>query len=73
MSQKVRFTTTIECKESANHITTETNGKITEVKHFDSKAEIEAYSRAAGVPSSFFLPSVFASAILSSFRKVWSI
>jgi uncharacterized protein YbjT (DUF2867 family) len=49
---------------------TETNGKINTVHHFDSKAKVEEYARAEGVPSTFFMPSVFASGTYGSIRKV---
>jgi uncharacterized protein YbjT (DUF2867 family) len=48
-----------------------TNGKITAVRHFDGKAEIEAYAKSIGVPGSYVMPAVFMSVALGSFNKVW--
>ena len=36
-------------------------GKLSQVHHFDSKAEVEQYIRDIGVPASFFLPGFFMS------------
>ena len=38
-----------------------TRGKLSQVHHFDSKAEVEEYIRSIGVPSTFFLPGFFMS------------
>jgi len=40
-------------------IFTATNGKISGVLHFDSKAIVEDYIRSLGIPATFFLPAVF--------------
>lgn len=48
----------------------DTNGKLSQVEHFDSKARVEEYAREIGVPSTFFMPSVFMTGMLSNFRKV---
>jgi uncharacterized protein YbjT (DUF2867 family) len=50
-------------------ILAETHGKLTEVKHFDSKAHVEAYAREVGVPSTFFMPGVFMPGFMDNFRK----
>ncbi|KAF2172686.1 hypothetical protein M409DRAFT_16648 [Zasmidium cellare ATCC 36951] len=51
------------------NVTKETNGRITSVKHFDGKAEIEEYARSVGVPGTYFMPSVFDIFFLGFFRK----
>ncbi|GJC90820.1 nmrA-like family domain-containing protein 1 [Colletotrichum liriopes] len=38
-----------------------TNGKLPNVYHFDAKAKIEEYSRAVGIPASYFLPGFYMS------------
>lgn len=43
------------------NVTEATNGKLSHVPHFDSKAEIEAYIRGTGVPCTFVLPGYFMS------------
>jgi len=43
------------------NVTELTGGKLSQVHHFDSKAEVEKYIRSIGVPSSFFLPGFFMS------------
>ncbi|PCD38703.1 hypothetical protein AU210_007168 [Fusarium oxysporum f. sp. radicis-cucumerinum] len=43
------------------HVTEETEGRLTHVPHFDSKANIEKYIRASGVPSTFVLPGYYMS------------
>jgi len=43
------------------NITELSGGKLSHVKHFDSKAEIEAYTRSIGIPASFFLPGFYMS------------
>lgn len=40
-----------------------TNGKLSKVYHFDSKAKIEQYVREIGIPATFFLPGFFMSNI----------
>jgi len=52
------------------NVTRESKGKITEVKHFDSKAHVEEYAREIGLPGSYVMPGVFMPFILGSFRKV---
>jgi len=48
----------------------ETNGKFTNVKHFDSKAKVEVYAREVGLPSTFFMPAAFMSSMFGNFKKV---
>ncbi|KAF4457128.1 hypothetical protein F53441_916 [Fusarium austroafricanum] len=45
------------------------NGRLTHIKHFEGKAEIEEYIRQIGVPGTFVLPGFFASNLLTSIRK----
>lgn len=41
------------------HVTEETKGRLTNVPHFDSKANVEKYIRASGVGCSFMLPGYY--------------
>lgn len=41
------------------HVTEETKGHLTNVPHFDSKANVEKYIRASGVGCSFMLPGYY--------------
>lgn len=41
------------------NVTKATKGRLTHVKHFDGKAEVEDYIRASGVPCSFVLAGAF--------------
>jgi len=54
---------------SLPNVTEGTNGKISTVHHFDSKARVEEYARQVGVPSSFVMPAVFLSFMLANFKK----
>ncbi|KAL8709764.1 MAG: hypothetical protein Q9220_005550 [cf. Caloplaca sp. 1 TL-2023] len=45
-----------------------TNGKYPNVYHFDSKADIEAYIRSIGVPSSTFMPGFYMSNLETMFN-----
>lgn len=38
-----------------------TNGRLTDVPHFDGKAEVEQYIRDSGVPATFYLAGYFMS------------
>lgn len=38
-----------------------TNGRLSQVPHFDGKAEVEDYIRASGVPATFVMPGYFMS------------
>jgi uncharacterized protein YbjT (DUF2867 family) len=53
---------------SLPNVSKESHGQHTEVKHFDSKAEVEAYARSLSVPGTYFMPAVFMPGFLSSFR-----
>lgn len=44
-------------------------GKLPNIAHFDGKAKIEAHIRQSGVPSTFVLPGMFASAYFETIRK----
>jgi uncharacterized protein YbjT (DUF2867 family) len=48
---------------SLPNVSKETNGKLTEVLHFDSKAAVETYIRSINLPASFFMPGFFMSNI----------
>jgi uncharacterized protein YbjT (DUF2867 family) len=49
-------------------ITEMTGGKITSMKHFDGKAEVEAYIRTLDIKSMFFMPGWFMQNHLSLIR-----
>ncbi|KAH7324241.1 hypothetical protein B0I35DRAFT_406073 [Stachybotrys elegans] len=51
------------------NITELTNGRLTHLKHFDGKAQIEQYARDSGVPSTFVLAGFFMSNFFSALRK----
>ncbi|KAL5611741.1 uncharacterized protein BROUX77_001897 [Berkeleyomyces rouxiae] len=46
---------------SLKHVTRLSNGALSNVHHFDSKAEIEDYIRAQKIPATFFLPGFYMS------------
>jgi uncharacterized protein YbjT (DUF2867 family) len=47
------------------------NGKLPDVYHFDSKAEVEEYAREVGIPATFFMPGFYMSNIPGGmFRQV---
>lgn len=46
-----------------------TNGKLSNVKHFDTKANVEKYIRASGINCTFVMPGYFMSNYLQMFRK----
>ena len=46
-----------------------TNGKLTTVAHFDSKAHVEEYARSIAVPSTFFMPGMFMTYPTGNIRK----
>jgi len=64
---------------SLANVSKETNGKLTTVKHFDSKAIVEEYVKSIGQPATFFMPGLFMSYGIQSIRKtdqgnyVWNI
>lgn len=45
------------------NVTELTNGVLSKVSHFDSKAKIEEYIRSTGMPATFFLPGFYMSNI----------
>lgn len=45
------------------------NGRLTHIKHFEGKAEIEEYIRQINIPATFVLPGFFASNLFGSIRK----
>ncbi|KAF4989084.1 hypothetical protein FGRMN_9370 [Fusarium graminum] len=45
------------------------DGRLTHIKHFEGKAEIEEYIRQINVPASFVLPGFFASNLFGTIRK----
>jgi uncharacterized protein YbjT (DUF2867 family) len=50
-------------------VSKETNGKLTTVTHFDSKAHVEEYARSIDVPSTFFMPGLFMSYPIGKIQK----
>ncbi|KAK0725916.1 NmrA-like family protein [Lasiosphaeris hirsuta] len=46
---------------SLPNVTELSKGALPNVYHFDSKAAVEAYARATGIPATFFLPAFFMS------------
>lgn len=46
------------------------NGALTNVAHFDGKADIEEYMRSTGVPSTFFLAGYYMSNYTQLFNKL---
>lgn len=44
-------------------------GRLSNIHHFDGKAEIEEYIRAIGVPATFFLPGTFMSSFKDMIRQ----
>ncbi|KAF7594789.1 hypothetical protein BBP40_008292 [Aspergillus hancockii] len=51
------------------HVTDATNGRLSNVPHFDSKAEIESYIRASGVRCTFVLAGYFMTNYLQMLNK----
>ncbi|RMJ25014.1 3-beta hydroxysteroid dehydrogenase/isomerase family [Aspergillus sp. HF37] len=51
------------------HVTEATDGRLTHLPHFDSKAEIERYIRQSGLDATFVLPGYFMSNYLMMLRK----
>lgn len=50
------------------NVTNVSKGKLTKVYHFDSKAEVDAYVRSLGIPTTFFLAGFY----LSNFEApIW--
>ena len=45
-------------------------GKLTHMAHFESKAEVEEYTRSLGIPATFFYAGVYMSNIPGSLQKV---
>ena len=46
---------------SLHHVKEESKGRLTNVPHFDSKANVEKYIRASGIGASFVLPGYYMS------------
>lgn len=46
-----------------------TAGRLTKMKHFDTKADVERYIRQIGLPATFILPGYFASNYLQMFKR----
>lgn len=44
------------------------NGRLTHIPHFDSKADIEQYIRDLGIPSTFYMPGYFMSNLDQAIR-----
>jgi uncharacterized protein YbjT (DUF2867 family) len=51
------------------HVAEATNGRLSHLPHFDSKAEIERYIRQSGVDATFVMPGYFMSNYLMMLRK----
>ncbi|KAJ8071196.1 hypothetical protein OCU04_001534 [Sclerotinia nivalis] len=51
------------------HVTELTNSRLSQVPHFDAKADIEEYIRKSGVPASFYLPGYFMTNFLQMVQK----
>jgi hypothetical protein len=51
------------------NVTELTKGQLPHVSHFDGKAEIEAYARSIGVPTTAFMPATFATNFAEMIRK----
>lgn len=54
---------------SIAHATKVSNGKMSNMSHFDSKAEVEEYTREIGVPSTFFWAGPFMSNFPQALQK----
>lgn len=54
---------------SLHHITEESNGRLSHVAHFDSKANIEKYIRASGIDCTFFMPGYYMSNLKTMLKK----
>lgn len=54
---------------SLRNVTEISSGRLPNVSHFDSKAEVEAYIRASGVPATFVLPGMFMMNFFKSLKK----
>ncbi|KAF4983963.1 hypothetical protein FZEAL_755 [Fusarium zealandicum] len=44
-------------------------GRLTHIKHFEEKAQVEQYIRDSGIPATFVLPGFFMSNLFTSIRK----
>ncbi|KAG6148559.1 hypothetical protein E4U28_003979 [Claviceps purpurea] len=51
------------------HVSDASNGRLSHVTHFDSKAEIETYIRASGVPSTFVQPGLYMTGLFGFIRQ----
>ncbi|KAF7556401.1 hypothetical protein G7Z17_g1454 [Cylindrodendrum hubeiense] len=51
------------------NVTEASEGKLTNINHFDSKAKVEEYIRNSGVPASFVLPGLFMSNLFEWIKK----
>ncbi|KAG6033259.1 hypothetical protein E4U19_006731 [Claviceps sp. Clav32 group G5] len=51
------------------HVSDASNGRLSHVTHFDSKAQIEAYIRASGVPSTFVQPGLYMTGLFGFIRQ----
>lgn len=54
---------------SLPNVSKATNGKLTTVTHFDSKAHVEEYTRSISVPSTFFMPGMFMTYPIREIKK----
>lgn len=51
------------------NVTEATSGRLTNMKHFDTKNEIEKYILKSGIPSTFVLPGMFMSSLVDFLNK----
>ena len=58
------------CRLSADSRTIVSNGKMSHMLHFDSKAEVEEYTKEIGVPSTFFYAGCYMSNFPDALQKV---
>lgn len=47
-------------------------GKLAHMSHFDSKAEVEEYTRSIGIPATFLFAGAYMSNIPGALQKVFS-
>ncbi|QYS96775.1 NmrA domain-containing protein [Trichoderma simmonsii] len=60
--QHIIFSSLINASEASN-------GRLSNISHFDGKARIEEYIRSSGVPGTFVLPGMFMSGFETMIRK----
>ena len=53
---------------SLPHVTRMTGGKLSGVKHFDSKADVETYIRGLPIKSTFYMPAFYMQNMTSIYK-----